>query len=128
MIRETAHLLPTLVGSPIEATPPRASCGIGTISYCRLWLAAPLKRPSSRHGTSTRRSLLPTLVGSPIEAREYIFESELMYTYCRLWLAAPLKPCAMKFLSVLLCILLPTLVGSPIEATHRHPLAQGMPP
>ena len=51
-----------------------------------------------------------------------------MYTYCRLWLAAPLKPCAMKFLSVLLCILLPTLVGSPIEATHRHPLAQGMPP
>ena len=59
-------------------------------AYCRLWLAAPLKRVVFSGHVHDVVGLLPTLVGSPIEARG---------AWC------------------VVC-LLPTLVGSPIEATH----------
>ena len=88
------RLLPTLVGSPIEASQRRRKIRQTASAYCRLWLAAPLKLKVAQNAKMLTEILLPTLVGSPIEA-VMLMGTWLrfgMYAYCRLWLAAPLKP------------------------------------
>ena len=87
-----SSLLPTLVGSPIEAIPIQID-NLSKVFLLPTLVGSPIEAvPRVPISSLARRGLLPTLVGSPIEAWSLSPRVTTRASYCRLWLAAPLKP------------------------------------